>query len=198
MRNVLLAGSLLLLGGCFIRAPGGGPYYGGGTYNRAPAPRPMSHQEAVDRGFAECRARRLECRLQNANLSHNDSIWKVRMRAAGRGQKGHLFLEYDAFSRDLLKADARIRPWRRASPPRWDHDDDWDDDNDGIADRKDNRGHAASPPKGPSNPKQAAPPHSQKDANPKQASSPKRQDPDDDDDDDDDDGAKASKKGNKH
>ncbi len=205
MRNVLLLGSLVsvLLSGCFFRPvnSSGGPYYG----NRPPPARPMSYQEAVDRGFDECRSRRLQCRLQNANLSHNDSVWKVRMRAVGNQRKGHLFLEYDAYSRDLLRADAKIRPWRRNSPPRWDNNDDWDDDNDGISDRKDNRGHRASDPKQASspqhqkssNPKQAASPEQQKSSNPKRSAPPSQQKGADDDDDDDD-NDKGSKKGSKY
>lgn len=187
MRNVLLLGSLVsvLLSGCFFRpANSGGPYYG----NRPPPARPMSYQEAVDRGFDECRSRRLQCRLQNANLSHNDSVWKVRMRAVGNQRKGHLFLEYDAYSRNLLRADAKIRPWRRSSPPRWDHNDDWDDDNDGVSNRKDNRGHRASDPKQSSNPKGASSPSNQKRA----------ADDDDDDDDDSNGNKKGSSKGSKH
>ncbi|MDQ3262136.1 MAG: hypothetical protein M3Y59_00530 [Myxococcota bacterium] len=192
MRNVLLLGSLvsMLLSGCFFRPTNsGGPYYG----NRPPPARPMSYQEAVDRGFDECRARQLQCRLKKAKLSHNDSVWKVRMRAVGNQHKGHLFLEYDAYSRDLLRADAKLRPWRRSSPPRWENKDDWDDDNDGVANNKDARGHRASDPKQASSPQQQKSSSNAKSASP--PSNKKGAADDDDDDDDEDDDSKGSKKG---
>lgn len=146
MRNALWLCSALLVfsSGCVLRVPSGG-------YSPAPVNRKMTRNEAVDYAFGECRSRGLDCRVKDTDLKHGGDVWKVKMRAYGHGRKGHLHLEYDAWSRRLLRADSNLHAWRRHTPPRWGHDDDWDDDNDGVADWKDRRrgppAHAASAPR---------------------------------------------------
>lgn len=68
----------------------------------------MRYDEAVRRGFDQCRSRGYRCELQDARLTGNN-VWKVRMRVDGRGEKGHLFLDYDAFSRDLISVNDKVR-----------------------------------------------------------------------------------------
>ncbi|WP_253910485.1 hypothetical protein, partial [Pyxidicoccus fallax] len=92
-----------------------------------PPPRPsaMSYDEAVDRGFRECRARRYECKLKEAHRTGND-VWKVKFHAFAPGARGKLHLDFDAYSRNLLRVDENVKA-RRGD---WD-DDDWDDDDHG-------------------------------------------------------------------
>ncbi|MBZ4396043.1 hypothetical protein OWM54_27525 [Myxococcus sp. MISCRS1] len=117
MRIALLVGGLLLASGCVVHSrsePRPGP--------SRPPPRPssMSYKEAVDRGFGECRSRRYDCRLKEAHRTGRD-VWKVKFEASAPGARGHLHLEYDAFSRNLLRVDEKVKARR-------DRDDDWDDD----------------------------------------------------------------------
>ncbi|NVJ21533.1 hypothetical protein HUW62_09925 [Myxococcus sp. AM011] len=119
MRIALLVGGLLLASGCVVHSrspPRPAP--------SRPPPRPsaMSYKEAVDRGFGECRARRFDCRLKEAHRTGND-VWKVKFFASAPGAQGHLHLDYDAFSRNLLKVDEKVKA-RRGDRD----DDDWDDD----------------------------------------------------------------------
>ncbi|WP_338863640.1 hypothetical protein [Myxococcus stipitatus] len=123
MRIALFVGVLLLASGCVVHTrhpPRPGP--------PPPPPRPsaMSYNEAVDRGFGECRARRYDCRLKEANRTGRD-IWKVKFFASAPGARGHLHLEFDAYSRNLLKVDEKVKA-RRGHDHDDDDDDDWDDD----------------------------------------------------------------------
>jgi hypothetical protein len=81
----------------------------------------MSYSEAVDLGFGQCRSRGYECQLKEAHRTGND-VWKVKFRAFAHDAKGHLHLDYDAYSRNLLKVDEKVKARR--------DDDDWDDDDD--------------------------------------------------------------------
>nr|WP_240672556.1 hypothetical protein [Corallococcus coralloides] len=114
----LLLGSLLLSSGCIVAE----------TRPHRPPPRPpppsrpvaMSYDEAVRRGFDQCRSRGYRCDLQEAHLTgHN--VWKVKFRVNGRGEKGHLHLDYDAYSRNLIKVHDKVKD---KGGRGW--DDDWD------------------------------------------------------------------------
>jgi hypothetical protein len=122
MRNVLLLGLLCLAPGCVLRT-GHGPYYPRPAPQPAPRPRPMSYDEAVSLGLGQCRSRGYQCELQEAHMTGND-VWKVKFRAfASGGGKGHLHIDYDAYSRAILKLDDKVKGGRD-----WDDDDDDDDD----------------------------------------------------------------------
>ncbi|NNB84311.1 hypothetical protein HJC10_09865 [Corallococcus exiguus] len=124
----LLLGSLLLSSGCIVAE----------TRPSRPHPRPpppsrpvaMNYDEAVRRGFDQCRSRGYRCDLQEAKLTGNN-VWKVKFRVDGRGEKGHLHLDYDAYSRNLIKVNDKVKDKGR----------DWDDDWDGPG-RGKKKGHA--------------------------------------------------------
>jgi hypothetical protein len=98
----------------------------------------MSYNEAVDLGFGQCRSRGYECRLKEAHRTGND-VWKVKFDAFASGAKGHLHLDYDAYSRNLLKVDEKVKGRRDDR----DDDDDWDDDDHGHGHGKGKKkGHA--------------------------------------------------------
>jgi len=84
------------LAGCVVRVPGPGPR--------------MGYNEAVDRGFGECRARGLVCELQEAHPAAGGDVWRVNLRIVGPELRGHLHLEYGAWNRQLLRADQRVHP----------------------------------------------------------------------------------------
>jgi hypothetical protein len=100
MKWPVMLGSLLMLSGCVV-APARPP---------RPPPRPvaMNYDEAVDRGFGECRARGYRCELQEAHRTGNN-VWKVKLRAYAPGAKGHLNLDYDAYSRNLIKVNEKVK-----------------------------------------------------------------------------------------
>lgn len=83
----------------------------------------MSYNEAVSRGHSECRARGYRCELKEAHLTGKD-VWKVKFHAFAPGARGHLHLEYQAYSRELLRVDEKVKGRDRER-------DDWDDDDDG-------------------------------------------------------------------
>jgi hypothetical protein len=67
----------------------------------------MSYEEAVERGSDYARERGYGYRLQGAHLA-NGRFWVVNFQIFERERPGRLHLEYDAFSRQLLSADARL------------------------------------------------------------------------------------------
>jgi hypothetical protein len=79
----------------------------------------MSYDEAVSLGFSQCRSRGYQCELQEAHLTGND-VWKVKFRAFANGARGHLHIDYNAYSRAILKLDEKVKG----------RGDDWDDDDD--------------------------------------------------------------------
>ncbi|WP_228564733.1 hypothetical protein [Myxococcus sp. AB036A] len=115
MRLALVIGCLLLASGCVL-------------HTRSPSPRPpppphrpvaMTYREAVDLGFNQCRSRGYECRLKDADRKGRD-VWRVKFHASTRRAKGHLHLDFDAYSRSLLRVDEKVKARRH----------DWDDDDD--------------------------------------------------------------------
>ncbi|MCY1033585.1 hypothetical protein OV207_19190 [Corallococcus sp. BB11-1] len=132
MRLALLLGTLLLSSGCVVASsrPSRPPPRPG------PPPRPvaMNYDEAVRRGFEQCRSRGYRCELKEAHLTGNN-VWKVKLRAYTHRAKGHLHLDYDAYTRNLLKVNDKVKGKGGG------RDDDWDDDDD-------HRGHGRGKKKG--------------------------------------------------
>ncbi|WP_241759028.1 hypothetical protein [Pyxidicoccus parkwayensis] len=137
---LLLVGGLLLAPGCVVHTrplPRSAPRPQPPPPPPPPRPSAMSYNEAVDLGYGQCRSRRYECRLKDAHRTGND-VWKVKYEVFGPGPaKGHLHLDFDAWSRNLLKVDDKVKA-RRGD---WDDDNDWDDDDHGHG-RGKKKGHA--------------------------------------------------------
>jgi hypothetical protein len=92
----------------------------------------MSYDEAVGLGSQFCQSRGYECQLKEAHRTGND-VWKVKFAAFTPGARGHVHLDYDAYSRALLKVDEKVKAQR----------DDWDDDDHGHGHgRGKKKGHA--------------------------------------------------------
>jgi hypothetical protein len=130
MRILMLVGVLLLAQACVVvpvrRVPGSPP-------PPPPVSRPMSYNEAVALGSDFCRSRGYECQLKEAHMTGND-VWKVKFRAYAPGAKGHVHLDYQAYSRALLKVNEKVKAKHDGG------DDDWDDDDDHGRGKK--KGHA--------------------------------------------------------
>jgi hypothetical protein len=86
----------------------------------------MNYNEAVNLGFEFCRSHRYDCQLKEAHMTGND-VWKVKFRAFAPGAKGHVHLDYDAYSRALLKVNEKVK----SKKDGWDDDDDDRDDDHG-------------------------------------------------------------------
>lgn len=71
------------------------------------APPSMSYEEAVELGSRYASDRGYGYRLQEAHLI-DGRYWNVNFRIFDHERPGRLHLEYDAFSRQLLNADARL------------------------------------------------------------------------------------------
>ncbi len=93
----------------------------------------MDYREAVGRGTDECRSRGYDCGLKEAHATGNGR-WMVKFAVYRPNAKGHLHLEYDAFSRALIRADEKVKA---KGGKGHDRDDDDDDDDHGRG-----RGHA--------------------------------------------------------
>jgi hypothetical protein len=104
MRILLLLSVVLLGPGCVVVTPKPG--------HPLPPPPParkaMSYDEAVRLGFHQCRARGYECELKEAHRTGND-VWKVKFAAYASGARGHLHLDYHAYSRELLKVNEKVK-----------------------------------------------------------------------------------------
>jgi hypothetical protein len=95
----------------------------------------MSYDEAVSMGYSQCRSRGYQCELKEAHLKGND-VWKVKFRAFAQGARGHVHIDYHAYTRALLKIDENVKARGRDR-------DDWDDDDD-----DDGHGHGRGKKKG--------------------------------------------------
>jgi hypothetical protein len=141
MRIALLLGGLLTFSGCVIHSR---PLPRHAPRPQPPPPPPpsrpvaMTYNEAVDLGFGQCRARGYECRLKEAHRTGND-VWKVKFHAFASGAKGHLHLDYDAYTRNLLKVNEKVKA---RGGGRDDDDDDGDDDDGHGHGRGKKKGHA--------------------------------------------------------
>jgi hypothetical protein len=84
----------------------------------------MSYDEALALGSRYAESRSLAYRIKDADLERK-RIWKLKFEVWRRHARGHLRLEYDAYSRALLRAEEKISDKRDR-----DGDDDDDDDDD--------------------------------------------------------------------
>ncbi len=133
MRILMLLGVLLLGQACVV-VPARGPI-------RVPVPAPappsrpseMSYDEAVGLGYRHCQSRGYNCELKEAHRTGND-VWKVKFAAFASGAKGHVHLDYHAYTRELLKVNEKVKAHK-------DHGDDDDDDGRGHG-RGKKKGHA--------------------------------------------------------
>ncbi|WP_224361322.1 hypothetical protein [Hyalangium versicolor] len=116
MRILMLVGVLLLAPGCVVV-----PARRGAAPPPPPPSRQMSYDEAVGLGYRFCRSRGYSCDLQEAHKTGND-VWKVKFRASAPGARGQLHLDYNAYSRELLRVDDDVKGKRGG------RDDDWDGD----------------------------------------------------------------------
>lgn len=93
----------------------------------------MGYDEAVSRGNDFCRSRGYDCRLKEAHAVSGGDRWKVKFAAYAPNGRGHIHLEYNAYSRELLKVDEKLKGrghgkgWGRGKHDRDWNDDDWDD-----------------------------------------------------------------------
>lgn len=130
MRILMLLGVLLLGQACVV-VPARGTV-------RVPVPAPappsrpseMGYDEAVGLGYRHCQSRGYNCQLKEAHRTGND-VWKVKFAAFASGAKGHVHLDYHAYTRELLKVNEKVKAEK----------DDHDDDDDG-------RGHGRGKKKG--------------------------------------------------
>jgi hypothetical protein len=133
MRSAALTLALLLslpLSGCFYVRPGRySPPPAHGASPVIPPPgggRMMGYNEAVDRGQAECRARGYHCVLKNADLTGRN-VWKVKFEAFAGDARGHLHLDFDAYSGAVLRVKEKVKDRGgrgRGHGGGWDRDDD--------------------------------------------------------------------------
>ena len=79
-------------------------------------PRRMSADEAVREGEGYCRGHGYGCRMLDVDLTGDGRFWRVNYDAEGRGTRGRLHLEFDAYTRQLLRAD-EPRPVVIVAPP---------------------------------------------------------------------------------
>ncbi len=86
----------------------------------------MSYDEAVSLGLGQCRSRGYRCELKDAHLKGND-VWKVKFQAFAPGARGHVHIDYHAYTRELLKIDEKVKGRRDRDDDDWDDDRDWDD-----------------------------------------------------------------------
>ena len=119
LRSSCLIAMLSLFTGCLVRVLPGHPVPGP-VVVPAPGARAMSYDEAVYLGTQYCRNRGFTCDLKHAHMTGN-GVWKINLKVEGN-LRGQVHLDYDAYSRALLKADEQVREHRGHG-----HDDDDDD-----------------------------------------------------------------------
>lgn len=67
----------------------------------------MTYDEAVSLGRQYCAHRGYACDLKEAHMT-GDGVWKVKFEVEG-GLKGHVHLDYNAYSRGLIKSDEKVK-----------------------------------------------------------------------------------------
>ena len=83
----------------------------------------LTQREALSVGLYECQLRGYECHLKEAHRTGND-VWKVKFAARKGLQRGHLHLDLDAWSGNVIKVNDKMRGGGKG------HDSDDDDDDD--------------------------------------------------------------------
>lgn len=83
-------------------------------------------------GHAQCRARGYRCELKEAHLKGGD-VWKVKFRAFAPGAKGHLHIDYQAYTREILRIDEKVKGRKK---------DGWEDDDGHGHGRGKKKGHS--------------------------------------------------------
>lgn len=105
-----------------------------GTSYPAPAPAPappppvvyrMSYDEAVHMATQYAAARGYSSYVKKAHLTGND-VWKVKLQVRRADARGKLHVDFDAFSREVIRAQENVKYRKHARDD--DHDDDDDDD----------------------------------------------------------------------
>jgi hypothetical protein len=97
MNRLLMLGLFFSLSACATRME-----------SRPNAPPPMmSYEEVVELGSSYAQQRGYGYQFQEAHLA-NGHLWAVNFHISDQDQRGRLHLEYDAYSRQLLAADARL------------------------------------------------------------------------------------------
>jgi hypothetical protein len=74
----------------------------------APPPRPMTAEEASQRGVAWCRSRGYDCSVEDADLVPGQNVWRVRL-AALPPRRGHVRLDLEATTREVVDARERLQ-----------------------------------------------------------------------------------------
>ncbi|MBX5480768.1 MAG: hypothetical protein IRZ16_02800 [Myxococcaceae bacterium] len=99
--------------GCIVRATRTAPP----PRHTAPAARPMTYNEAVNRArdYASSRGYRVVA-IEDAHLTGND-VWKVRVEVERPGVRGKIHLDYNAWSRALIRADEKVKADYRDRAP---------------------------------------------------------------------------------
>jgi hypothetical protein len=116
LKRVLLAVGMLCLGMSCLVVPVGRRAYvpvappAHGAVPVGPPPRAdrfISQYEAVNIGHRYCQNHGRRCDLQEAHLSENNAVWKVKFRVHG-WEKGHVHLDLDARNGSILKVNERV------------------------------------------------------------------------------------------
>src|SRR5438067_6283552 len=105
MRNLIPAGFVVLalaFSGCVVRVESE-PVHARPGYARTP----MTYEEAVAVGTRDCQSRGFSCYLKEAH-GGGDGLWKVKFEVARGDARGQLHLEYDGWSRALVRADENV------------------------------------------------------------------------------------------
>ena len=82
----------------------------------------MVYDEAVSLSLQYCQGRGYGCQVHEAHLTGNN-VWKVKLKVGG-GLKGHVHLDYDAYSRTLLKVNEKVKERHGHGRHGRGHDDD--------------------------------------------------------------------------
>lgn len=85
----------------------------------------MTRSEALSVGLSECQLRGYTCTVKEIHRTGN-GIWKVKFAANRGAQRGHLHLDLDGWTGDVLKVKDKMKAKGRDKDK--DHDDDDDDD----------------------------------------------------------------------
>lgn len=123
-RRTSLVLALTLVSGCVVRNV------------RGPLrPGAMTYDEAVSRALSYAQSRGYQASIEHAELT-GKAVWKVKLLIARPGANGKLWVDFDAYTREIVKSKEKLKG------PK-DRDDDHDDDHRGKGHDKhgDKHGH---------------------------------------------------------